>query len=539
MPDASSHKQRAINPTHHPADRHERRVFPQYMMAMAVVLGITLLALFLQKVVGYRAIALIYLLGVVLLALFVDRGPTLLAATLSALFWDFFFLAPIANLRIANAEDAILFGMYFVVALVLGQLTARIRAQERTEREREQRSTALYLLTRDLVEATNLDQLVGNAVRQVERAFATRVAVMLPDLARSLGFSVHSASSYDITGPEQPVANWVFEHGLSAGKFTENLPGGETLFVPLATGGRTLAVMGLHLDQSTPLTSHQRDLLQAFSQQVALALDRQRLREQSENAKLLAESERLSKALLNSVSHEIRTPLAAIQSATGTLSELEERALTEAQRSLVGEIQQATDRLNVLVGKVLDITRLETGAVKPNLKLCDVNDLVHLAVKETRNLLRNHKLEVDVAPGLPLALVDYVLLQEALKNLLANAAHHTPVGTSVQVTVRARDGMLVLTVADRGPGIPPALLQRIFDKFSRGSNAPTGGTGLGLAIVKGFIESQAGEVTAENRPGGGAAFTIRLPLAQMASGAAMEHCESVHRTQINSPGNRG
>jgi len=514
-------------------------MFPQYMMAMSVVLGITLPALLLQKVVGYRAIALIYLFGVVLLALFVDRGPTLLAATLSALFWDFFFLAPIANLRIANAEDAILFGMYFVVALVLGQLTARIRTQERTEREREQRSTALYLLTRDLVEATNLDELVGNAVRQVERAFATRVAVLLQDLERSAGFSTHSASSYDIAGPEQPVVTWVFEHGQSGGKFTENLPGVETLFVPLATGDRTLAVMGLYLDGSTPPNAQQRDLLQAFSQQIALALDRQRLRDQSENAKLVAESERLSKALLNSVSHEIRTPLAAIQSATGTLSELEEPALSEAQRSLLGEIQEATDRLNALVGKVLDITRLETGAVKPNLKLCDVNDLVHLAVKETRKILRNHKLEVDVAAGLPLVLVDYVLLQEALKNLLANAAHHTPVGTPVQVIARARDGMLVLSVADRGPGIPAALIKRIFEKFSRGPTAPTGGTGLGLAIVKGFVESQGGEVTAENRSGGGAAFTIRLPLGQITPGAAMAHCESVHRTQINSPGNRG
>jgi two-component system sensor histidine kinase KdpD len=138
-----------------------------------------------------------------------------------------------------------------------------------------------------------------------------------------------------------------------------------------------------------------------------------------------------------------------------------------------------------------------------------------------------------------LVLVDYVLLQEALKNLLANAAHHTPGGTAVQVSVRAKDGMLLLTVADRGPGIPPALINRIFDKFWRGINAPTGGTGLGLAIVKGFVESQGGEVTAENRAGGGAAFTIRLPLGQITPGAAMESCEPVHRTQIDNPGDRG
>src|SRR5262249_46205098 len=152
-------------------------------------------------------------------------------------------------------------------------------------------------------------QLVGNAVRQVERAFAARVAVLLPDDTRAPGFSAHLASTYDIAGPEQPVASWVLEHGQSAGKFTARMPGVETLFVPLAIGSRTLAVMGLNFGDSLPLNSQQRDLLQAFSQQIALALDRQRLREQSENSKLVAESERLSKALLNSISHEIRTPL--------------------------------------------------------------------------------------------------------------------------------------------------------------------------------------------------------------------------------------
>jgi two-component system sensor histidine kinase KdpD len=489
---------------------------------MAVVLGITLPALFLQKVIGYRSVALIYLLGVVVLALFVERGPTLFAATLSALSWDFFFLAPIANLRIANAEDAILFGMYFVVALVLGQLTARIRAQERIERDRERRSTALYHLTRELAEATDLDELAGNAVRQMERAFSAQVAMLLPD-AGATGFSSHPASSYDIAGPEQPVAQWVFEHGEPAGKFTGYASQIDTLFVPLSSGGRTLGVMGLSLGASAPPSLQQRDLLQAFSQQIALALDRQRLREQSENSKLISQSERLSKALLNSISHEIRTPLAAIKSATGTLTELRAEPLSEDQRALVDEIQEAGDRLDALVGKVLDITRLETGSVKPKLQLCDVNDLVHMAIKDTRKLFRNHKLEVELAPALPLVLADYVLLQEALKNLLANAAFHTPPGTSVRVGARTRDDALLLSIADRGPGIPPASLQRVFDKFFRGPNAPTGGTGLGLSVVKGFVEAQGGQVTAENRPDGGAVFTIRLPLVQSMPGAALEN----------------
>src|ERR1035437_3561171 len=197
----------------------EPSTFSHYLAAAMIVLGITLPALFLRLVVGPRAIALLYLLAVVLLALFFGRGPILLAAALSALSWDYFFLDPIAHLRIRNAEDAIMFGMYFVVALVLGQLTARIRAQERQEHEREKRATALYRLTRELLEATSLQQLLQNAVRELERAFTARIVVLLPDSSGKLGNHAHPASSYDLSGPEQTVAAWAFEHGQPAGKF--------------------------------------------------------------------------------------------------------------------------------------------------------------------------------------------------------------------------------------------------------------------------------------------------------------------------------
>jgi two-component system, OmpR family, sensor histidine kinase KdpD len=486
-----------------------------------IVLGITLPAFFLRPWVGPRAIALFYLLAVVLLALFFGRGPTLLAAALSALFWDYFFLEPIAHLGIRNAEDAIMFAMYFVVALVLGQLTARIRAQERQEHQREAHATALYRLTRELLEATSLEQLLRNAVSELERAFPARIVVLLPDSSGRLSCHAHPASSYDLAGPEQPLAMRVFEDGQPAGRFTRDLPQAETLFIPLAAGKETLGVIGLHFDESAAApTAQQRHLLQAFVQQIALGLDRQRLREQAEQARLLAESERLSKTLLNSMSHEIRTPLAAIQGALGNLAEIPEPKLSAEQQAMLAEVQQATERLNRLVGKVLDITRLESGTIKPNLTPCDVTDLVHVAVKETRRELARHKLEVQLAPNLPLVRMDFMLVQESLKNLLSNAALHTPAGTPVQVGARVRDGALQLTVADRGPGISPESLPRLFDKFYRAPGASTGGTGLGLSVVKGFVEAQGGQVRAENRAGGGALFTISLPLGHVVPVAA-------------------
>jgi two-component system sensor histidine kinase KdpD len=483
----------------------------------------------LQLLIGHRAIALIYLLGMVLMALIIGRCPMLLAAALTALCFDFFFLPPVGNFHISSVEDAIMLAMYVAVALVLGQLTARIRTQEQVERQREQYATAMYRLTQQLVEATGLDELVIRLVRHLEGVFGVRVAVLLPDRSQHSSFRVHSASTYEIAGPEQPIAAWAFEHGKQAGRFTERQPETGALFIPLVTGGTTIGVVGLAL--GSPPSAQQRALLEGISQQVALALDRHRLREVSANARLLAESERLAKALLNSMSHEIRTPLAAIQGATGNLLEPQEPELSSGQLSMVAEIQQAAERLNGLVGKVLDITRLESGSIKPKLTLCDMQDLVQVTLKEVRKTLAQHNLTVEIAPSLPLVRADFVLLQQALTNLLANAALHTPKGTAIQLTARVRSGDILLAVADRGPGIPAESLPRLFEKFYRAPGAPTGGTGIGLSLVKGFIQAQGGRVTAENRLGGGALFTIRLPVGETVSTDASHERHSCQEDQ--------
>jgi two-component system sensor histidine kinase KdpD len=496
----------------------ETSAWVQYLLAAVVVLGVTLPLLFLRPVLGPRPIALIYLLVVVLMALFVGRGPTLLAATMSALLWDFCFLPPVATFFIDNVEDGILFGMYFVVALVLGQLTARIRAQEKARRQGEERATALYELTRELAAAVTLDQLLERVVRHLERTFDAKVAVLLPDSARQLSFHAHRASTCEIYGPEQPVADWAFHNRRAAGKFSENRPEVDTHFIPLMAGENILGVIGLRFEQSSAPNLQQGNLLEAFGQHIALALDRYRLREEAEQTKLLAESERLSQTLLNSMSHEIRTPLSVIQSATSGLMDLKEPELSSAQHDMISEIQEATERLNRLVGKVLDVTRIESGRVKPKLSLCDVGDLIHVALKETKKELMQHKVMVDIAPALPLVRADFVLLQQALMNLLSNASFHTPEGTAIKVSASVRDRSLLVSVADRGPGLPPEAIPRLFDKFFRAPGAPTGGTGLGLSLVKGFVEAQGGDVTAANRLGGGALFTIRLPLGQAAPG---------------------
>jgi len=480
----------------------------QYLVAMGTVAVVAFAGFLFTPQVGVHAMAFLSLLAIVVLALFVERGPALLAAALSAVIWDFFFLPPVFDLRVSHIEDVLLLGMYFVVALALGQLTGRIRAQEATERQRESRATALYLLGRELAEATTVDQIVCKVVEELGRSFEAEVAVLLPDARNRL--QVQEGGSLVLGEKEQAVAAWVLQHRQSAGRFTGNLPTIDSLFIPLESNNSMLGVMGLRLRQSTPPTIHQRNLLDALTRQIALALDRQRLSALSEKAKLLAESERLGKTLLDSMSHEIRTPLAAISAAAIDLAEL--KSVSGPGAELINEIQEGAERLNALVGKVLDMTRLESGHIKPLFNECEINDIVNVAVAETEKNLARHKLTVQLPTGLPIIRTDFVLLQQALMNLLANAGLHTPAGTEVELRVWKSGGALFLAVADRGAGINPQFIGRMFDKFSRAPDAPTGGTGLGLSLVKGFVEALGGKVTAENRPGGGAEFTITLPL---------------------------
>jgi two-component system sensor histidine kinase KdpD len=491
-----------------------------YGIALGFVAGTTALNAVLQQRLGYQSVALIYLLSVVVLAMFVGRGPTLVAATLTALVWDFCFVPPVFTFRIESLTDLMLFCTYFIVALAMGHLAARLRAQQAAERRRQQRATALYLLTRELAQASDFADLLAIIIREVSKATQAETALSLPEEIQSAPLTPYFASTWAMAEKEQSVASWAFLHRQPAGQGTDTLPSAEGLHLPLMAGERAVGVLSLRFRDAAPLAADQRDLLDAFVRQIALVLDRQRLRDAEQQAKLVAESEHLSKTLLNSISHEIRTPIAAITSAASNLAEACVGCAGEFQRTMMAEIQEAARRLNRLVGNLLSMTRLESGHVKAKLDWCDMADLVHVTLKEIKKDLAQHKVTVTMAPGLPLVRMDFVLMQQVLTNLLLNAAVHTPPGTAAQVSAAVEGDRLVLTVADNGPGLPPDALPLIFDKFYRAPAAPAGGTGLGLAIVKGFVEAQGGQVKAENRPGGGAVFTVRLPVTKPPTVAA-------------------
>lgn len=485
-----------------------------YALALGIVAGVTALNATLQRWLGYQSLALVYLLSVVILAMFVGRGPALAAATLTAVLWNFLFVPPTFTFRISGATDVMLFFTYFVVALAMGHLAARLRAQQAAERRREQRATAMYLLTRELAQASDFADLLAIIIREIGKATQAEVALSFPEESEGGALTPYFASTWALTEKEQSVAAWAFSHRQPAGRGTDTLPSAEGLHLPLVAGERAVGVLSLHFRGSEPFAGESRDLMDSFVRQIALVLDRQRLRDAEQQAKLAAESERLSKTLLNSISHEIRTPIAAITSAASALDQARNSASKEVPWSMVGEIQEAAGRLNRLVGNLLSMTRLESGHVKANLDWCDVRDLVNVTLKEAEKELAGHKIIVHIPANLPLLRMDFVLMQQVLTNLLLNARLHTPIGTEVNINAAAEAQALLLTVADNGPGLPPDSLPLLFDKFYRAPAAPAGGTGLGLAIVKGFVEAQGGKVTADNRPGGGAVFTVRMPLSK-------------------------
>lgn len=482
----------------------------EYLVVAAVLATVTAAGWFLVSSTGYLAIGLVYLLAVVGVSLRVGRWPVLASGIASALVWNFLFIPPIFTFGIGKFEDGMMFGTYFVVALVAGQLTARIRAQERHERVREERATALFHLTQALSAARSLDDAIFAALRQTEQLFQARSAILLGNSARDPKLVPHFAGSWTLTEKERGVAEWAWRNRKRAGRFTDTLPAAEALHVPLVREDVALGVLVVGLPGDVALTMTQGDLIESFAAQLAILVESEQFRASAEREKLLAESEKLHRALLDGVSHELKTPLAVLNSAAESFATADEAT----RGPLMEEVRIATRRLHRLVNNLLDQTRLESGALKPRLDWCDAHDVVNAALEGTRDALAGHPFETSFSPDLPLFRADFALMEQVIANLLLNAALHTPPGTPVFLAagVDGGKGRVFFTVADRGPGLPPSMDDRLFKKFQRGDAAKAGGLGLGLSIIRGFVSAQGGEVVAGGNPGGGAVFTVYLPL---------------------------
>ena len=315
---------------------------------------------------------------------------------------------------------------------------------------------------------------------------------------------------------EHAVAEWVYGHSQMAGLGTETLPSARALYLPLVASQRTVGVLGVQPAQTPRLISpEQLHLLEAFANQTALAIERASLAEESQQVRVQIETERMRNALLSSVSHDLKTPLAAITGAASSL--LEDEAGTH--RELVQTISEEADRLNRLIQNLLDMTRLESGAVQVRKEWHALEEIVGAALMRLDDRLRERPVTTHLPADLPLIPLDAALVEQVLVNLLENAVKYTPPGSPIEIVANVADGEAWVGVADRGAGIPPGTEERVFDKFYRVRTAGnSGGVGLGLTICRGIVEAHGGRIWVENRDGGGALFQFALPL----EGAAPE-----------------
>jgi two-component system sensor histidine kinase KdpD len=482
--------------------------------AVAIALGIGLL---LKQFIDVQSISLLFLTAVLASAIAWGLWPSLFAAIAGALAYNFFFIPPLYTFTVGDPENVLALFFFLIVAVIVSNLTARTRTQVVTARLRAKITAELYAFSRKVAGIGALDDLLWATAYQISSMLKLRTVLLLP-LKDGEGLEVVSGYPPEdqLDSADMAAARWTWEHNRPAGRGADTLPGAKRLFLPLRTESGPVGVLGIDRDMPGPLlTPDERRLLDALCDQGAVAIERIALAKGLDEARVLAETERLRAALLTSISHDLRTPLASILGTVSSLRSFPERYGAAEREELLTTLQDEAERLNRFVSNLLDMTRIESGAIELKLELIDVTEIVGAALQRAGNVLAGHRVELAIEPELPMLHLDAVLFEQVLFNLLDNAAKYSPAGSRIEICA-SRDGELVeIEVVDEGPGIPPADFERIFDKFYRvhAQDRRRAGTGLGLAICRGFVEALGGWIVARNRRDrSGAVLTIRMPV---------------------------
>jgi two-component system sensor histidine kinase KdpD len=470
-------------------------------------------------------VSLVFVVPVLVAAARHGLVPSLWVAGLSVLAFNFFFLPPLYEFTIADPANAVALVLFMFVAIAASALAARTRSQTEAAR-REARTTAeLYAFSRKIAGVIELYDLLWIVVTHLARLLNAEVVILMPEkdpgdgkLAPRAAFPPDS----EFSDADLAAARWSWDADHPTGRGTDTLPGGRWLFVPISTSRAGVGVIGvLPLKAGHELSASERRLLEAVGNQAAVAIERLTLAEDIDQARLGAERERLRSAMLTSVSHDLRTPLASIIGALSSLRSYRDRYDEQTRDELLGTALSEAERLDRFVSNLLDMTRLDAGAIAPKREAVDAGDLVSTALRRAMPLLKDKVVVPSVPPGLPPLSLDFVLAEQVLFNLLDNAAKYSPAGGRIEVEARPVAGAVEIVVRDEGPGIPAEALDRLFHKFYRADagDRQRAGTGLGLAIAKGFVEALGGTIAARNRPDhsgtghSGAEFIVRYPLS--------------------------
>jgi two-component system sensor histidine kinase KdpD len=467
-----------------------------------------------NQVLIYVNQIMVYLLGIVILSASQGILACVTACVLNVLAFDFFFTLPRFEFYVYDYRFYIIFTVMLVVGLVIGNLNVRMKIQTRLARLRERRTEALYSLSRELASTHRIDELLETAMKHISEVFDSSSLVFLPDKRRRLKAGVGSATDFSLEPKEIEVAQWAYDSGQMAGKGTDTLPNAQALYVPLLASGEPVGVLGVKSRLPDRLfIPEQLHLLEAFAQQTAMGVLGDKLVEEKQQVQVEMEKEKLRSSLLSSISHDLRTPLATIKGAIGALLESGENMGAAIRKDFLENVHDETGRLERLVTNLLEMTRLEAGAIEPKKEPNDPLDIIGMAVGRIEKRMEGRKLEMNIPPDMPLVPMDGLLIGQVITNLLDNALKYTPEGSPLEISSWIDKDLWVAQVSDKGPGVPEQDLPRLFNKFYQNPlKEKKGGSGLGLAICKGIIDIHGGTLTAENRPDGGMSFRLSLPL---------------------------
>jgi len=493
-----------------------------YIVALLAVAAALAVSRLVQPHFGLENVDLIFLTAIVGIAVRYGLWPSLVATVAASLCYNFFFLPPVYTFTITDPTNIAAFVLFTVVAVVVSNLAARGWSQTVGAQERVRSVESLYAFSRKLAGAGTLDDVLWATAYQIASMLKVRVVLLLPE-SGSISLKAGYPPEDTLEEADLAAAKWAWEKNRPAGRDSDALPGAKWLFMPMRTGRGQIGILGICRDgPGALLRAEQRRLLDALSDQGALAIERVHLVEDIERVRRVAETDRLRSALLTSISHDLKTPLASVLGAAGALRDLSKSFDDDAKAELLSTVIDESERLNRFIANLLDMTKLEAGAVVPNAALHDIGEIAGSALQRASKILVKHRVEMEISPDLPMVSVDAVLFEQVLFNLLDNAAKYAPPDTTVRLQSWQEGDSVRLQILDEGDGVPSADLERIFDKFyrSRKGDQVRAGTGLGLAIARGFVEAMGGTITAANRSDRtGAVFTITLPAPKPAEQA--------------------
>jgi two-component system sensor histidine kinase KdpD len=494
----------------------QKNTWGMYFFAVIMVVLATLIDLFIYPYsgeIGLSNLVMVYMLAVVVVASRGRVGPSMLASLLSALTYIYMFIPPRYSFDMTDLQYIFTLLTMVITAQVISNLTILKRQQAEISYLGEQRTAALHALTRQLASTRGMDKLLEIAVRYISDVFDSEVQVLMPE-SNQLKVRASSSTVKTLNPKDQGVAQWVFDLGKVAGLGTDTLPFSDALYVPLHGSQGPVGVMRIRPRQSERLLiPEQLHLLEACANQIALAVEVDRLQEKARETQVAIQTERLRTALFSSVSHELQNPLANIVRLINKLTKSSGRADEDEKKESVNNLYREAERLNRLINNLLQITQLEEGRIKLHKKLHSIEDLFQSSLSRIEKKLHHREVTVQIPEHFPLVPFDKVLMEQVMVNLIENAILYTPPESVIEVSANLEEDNVLLSVADHGPGLMMTDVEKVFEKFYRGQTPKKeSGAGLGLSVCQSILKAHGGRIWAENRWNGGAIFYFVLPL---------------------------